>query len=118
MQLAGWAQWWDDSKPKLHTAGRGMFPSELRPFAHKVSELSYHSPSEVIEPKHDVKIQAGQPSNFTGKKTEIERQEELPHTTVSYCRTKQNSILLVPLENSPLFFCRKSKALNSAFKHP
>lgn len=90
---------------QAHTAGRGMFPSELRPFGSKVSELSYHSPSEVIEPKHDVKIQAGQPSNFTGKKTEIERQER----TSSYHsellqNPKQNSILLVPLENSPLFF--------------
>lgn len=60
---------------QVHTAGRGAFPSELRPFGSKVSELSYHSPSEVIEPKDDVKTQAVQPSNFPGKKTETERYE-------------------------------------------
>lgn len=89
---------------QAHTAGRGMFPSELRPFGSKVSELSYHSPSEVIEPKHDVKIQAGQPSNFTGKKTEMRQERTSSYHSELLQNPKQNSILLVPLENSPLFF--------------
>ena len=87
---------------QVHTAGRGAFPSELRPFGSKVSELSYHSPSEVIEPKDDVKTQAVQPSNFPGKKTGHERTSS--HHSEFLQSQKQNSILLVPRENSPLFF--------------
>ena len=90
---------------QVHTAGRGAFPSELRPFGSKVSELSYHSPSEVTEPKDDVKTQAVHPSNFPGKKTETERHERTSsyHSELLQSQ-KQNSILLVPRENSPLFF--------------